>query len=255
MADLVVNREGQLLRYEIDYDAFEAAITPRTGLFILCNPHNPVGRSYTREELTCLAEICLRHNLIICADEIHCDLLLGNTSHVPLASLSPEFAERCITLMAPSKTFNLAGLKCSFAIVPNRELRHRLILVTTGMALAVNVLGYAAALAAYQDGADWLAALCRYLTANRDFLVDYVQEYLPDLSTTVPESTYLAWFDCRETGIEGNPFQFFLKQAQVALNDGSLFGPGGEGFVRLNFACPRSTLAEALERMRAALVG
>jgi cystathionine beta-lyase len=254
-AELAVGREGRLLRYEIDYDAFESAITPRTRLFFLCNPHNPIGRGYSREELTCMAEICLRHNVVICSDDIHCDLLLDNTGHMPLAALSPEIAEHCITLMAPSKTFNIAGLKCSFAIVPNPDLRRRLVLVISGMGMAVNLMGYTAALAAYREGADWLAELRRYLTANRDFLVNYVLEYFPDFYTTVPEATYLAWFDCREAGIEGNPFQFFLKQARVALNDGVHFGPGGQGFVRLNFGCPRSTLAEALERMRAALGG
>ncbi|MBI1881369.1 MAG: putative C-S lyase [Chloroflexi bacterium] len=226
IAELAVSRKGRLLRYEVDYDSFEAAITPRTRLFMLCNPHNPIGHGYTREELSRMAEICLRYKLIICADEIHCDLLLDNTSHVPLATLSPEIAERCITLMAPSKTFNLAGLKCSFAIVPNPDLRRRLVLAASGMALAVNLMGYTAALAAYRHGAEWLAELRRYLRANRDFVVDYVQEYLPGFYTTFPEATYLAWLDCREAGIEGNPFQFFLKQARVALNDGVHFGPG-----------------------------
>ncbi|GAB4430555.1 MAG: PatB family C-S lyase [Anaerolineae bacterium] len=251
--ELVARREGRRLVYELDYDAFEAAITPRTRLFLLCNPHNPVGYCYTAAELTRMAEICLRHNLVICSDEIHCDLLLGSAQHVPLASLAPEIAERTITLMAPSKTFNLAGLKCSFAIVSNPDLRRRLNMVSAGMALAVNVMGFTAALAAYRDGGEWLDQLRRYLTANRDFVVNYVQEYLPGLTTTVPEATYLAWFDCREAGIEGNPFQFFLKQARVALNDGAHFGPGGEGFVRLNFGCPRSILTQALERMRTAL--
>lgn len=253
VAELAVSREGQRLRYELDYDTFEAAITPRTRMFMLCNPHNPTGHSYTREELGRMAEICLRHNLVICSDEIHCDLLLGQASHLPIATLSPEIADRCITLMAPSKTFNIAGLKCSFAIVSNPDLFRRLTFVAETMALRANILGYAAALAAYRDGAEWLAELRQYLTANRDVVVDYVQEYLPGLTTTIPEATYLAWFDCRSAGIGGNPFRFFLKQAKVALNDGLHFGPGGDGFVRLNFACPRSILLQALERMRAAL--
>jgi cystathionine beta-lyase len=253
VAELAVRREGRLLRYEVDYDRFEAAITPRTRLFILCNPHNPVGRIYTPVELTHLAEICLRHNLVMCADEIHCDLLLDSAAHAPLATLSSEIADHTITLIAPSKTFNIAGLKCSVAIVSNPDLRRRLNFVAESMALRVNVLGYAATLAAYRDGAAWLAELLRYLTANRDFMVNYVLEHLPGLYTTVPEATYLAWFDCREAGLKGNPYQFFLKQARVALNDGVHFGPGGEGFVRLNFGCPRIILTQALERMQAAL--
>ncbi|NJN97058.1 MAG: putative C-S lyase [Anaerolineales bacterium] len=254
-SELIARREGRRLTYELDDAAFEAAITPRTGMFILCNPHNPVGRCYTAAELTRMAEICLRHNLVICSDEIHCDLLLDNARHIPIASLSPEIADRTITLMAPSKTFNLAGLKCSFAIVANAELRRRLNRVVAGMALAVNVMGLTAALAAYRDGGEWLDQLRVYLTANRDYVVNYVEEYLPGLTTTVPEATYLAWFDCREAGIEDNPYQFFLKQARVALNDGAHFGPGGDGFVRLNFGCPRSILTEALEQMRTALNG
>ncbi|MCL4297179.1 MAG: pyridoxal phosphate-dependent aminotransferase [Anaerolineae bacterium] len=253
VAELVVSQEDRRLRYEIDFDSFETAITPRTRLFMLCNPHNPTGHCYTRDELACIAEICLRHDLVICSDEIHCDLLLDGASHLPIATLSPEIADRCITLMAPSKTFNLAGLKCSVAIVSNPDLRRRLTFVAETMALRVNILGYTAALAAYRDGAAWLAELQQYLTANRDVVVSYVLEHLPGLSTTIPAATYLAWFDCRSAGIEGNPFQFFLKQARVALNDGVYFGPGGDGFVRLNFACPRSTLTQALERMRAAL--
>lgn len=253
VAELAFSRDGQVLRYEVEYAGFEAAITPRTRLFILCNPHNPVGRSYTGEELARMAEICLRHNLVICSDEIHCDLLLDSVRHVPVAALSPEIADRCITLIAPSKTFNIAGLKCSVAIVSNPDLRRRLAFVSETMGLRVNILGYTAALAAYRDGADWLAELLPYLTANRDFLVNYVREHLPSLRTTMPEATYLAWFDCRETSIEGDPFNFFLKQARVALNDGTHFGQGGQGFVRLNFGCTRATLAEVLERIRAAL--
>jgi cystathionine beta-lyase len=255
MAELAVTRQDRLLRYEIDFDVFNATISPRTRLFILCNPHNPVGRCYTQAELSCLAEASARHNLIICSDEIHCDLLLDGSQHIPLASLSSEIAERCITLMAPSKTFNIAGLDCGFAVVSNRELRQRLVKAALGIVPHVNVLGYVAALAAYQHGGEWLAELLRYLTANRDFLVSYVLEQLPGLKLTVPEGTYLAWLDCREAGLEGNPQRFFLKEAGVAFNDGTTFGQGGEGFVRLNFGCTRATLVQALEQMRAALNG
>ncbi len=254
-AELIYRREGQLLRYEIDDDQFEAAITPSTRLFILCNPHNPVGRCYTQAELTRLAEICARHDLIICADEIHCDLRLDDVPHLPLAALSPEIANRCITLMAPSKTFNIAGLDCGFAIVSNPNLRRRLTVASRGIVPGVNVMGATAALAAFKEGQLWLDEVLPYLAANRDFLVDYVLHHLPGLSLTAPQATYLAWLDCREAGIEGNPHQFFLKQARVALNDGPNFGPCGEGFVRLNFGCTRATLVEALERMRLALAG
>jgi cystathionine beta-lyase len=245
--------EDWRLRYEMDYDAFESAITAETRLFILCNPHNPVGRCYSREELTRLADICLRHNIIICSDEIHCDLLLDGAQHLPIAALSPEIAQQTITLMAPSKTFNIAGLECGFAIIQNPDLLRRLTTLSRGIVPGVNILGATAALAAYQNGEEWLSQLLTYLTANRDFLVEYTLTNLPSLRTTIPEGTYLAWLDCRESGISGNPFHFFLKEAGVALGDGVMFGPGGEGFVRLNFGCTHPTLAEALERMRAAL--
>jgi len=244
---------GDALHYEIDFDVFEQAITPKTRLFILCNPHNPIGRGYSPDELTRMAEICLEHDLIICSDEIHCDLLLNGTRHTPLAALSPKIAQRCITLLAPSKTYNVPGLGCSMAIIQNDSLRRRVEKAMLGIVPHVNVMGYVAALTAYAEGQEWLTQLLDYLAANRDAMVKYVNEYLPGISTTAPAATYLAWLDCRQAGIEDNPHKFFLEQAKVALNDGETFGPGGQGFVRLNFGCPRSTLMQALEQMRVAL--
>jgi cystathionine beta-lyase len=253
IAELLVTRFKQWLHYSIDYNAFEAAIQSHTRLFMLCNPHNPVGRCYTREELINLAEICTRNDLIICADEIHCDLLLENSSHLPIASLSPEIAKRCITLMAPSKTFNIAGLYCGFAIIQNPSLRKRYQLTAQGIVPDVNLLGFTAALAAYKNGETWHKELMVYLNGNRNFFTDYVQEHLPMLSTTIPEGTFLAWLDCSATGIIGNQHEFFLNQAKVALNDGQRFGQGGNDFVRLNFGCSRSTLTQALMQMKFAL--
>jgi cystathionine beta-lyase len=253
IAELLVTRFKQWLHYSIDYNAFEAAIQSHTRLFMLCNPHNPVGRCYTREELINLAEICTRNDLIICADEIHCDLLLENSSHLPIASLSPEIAKRCITLMAPSKTFNIAGLYCGFAIIQNPSLRKRYQLAAQGIVPEVNLLGFTAALAAYKNGETWHKELMVYLNGNRNFFTDYVQEHLPMLSTTIPEGTFLAWLDCSATGIIGNQHEFFLNQAKVALNDGQRFGQGGNDFVRLNFGCSRSTLTQALMQMKFAL--
>jgi cystathionine beta-lyase len=239
--------------YTTDFDAFEAAITDRTQIFILCNPHNPVGRVFQREELERMAEICLRHDLVICSDEIHCDILFRGSRHVPIASLDPEIAARTITLMSPSKTYNICGVNCGVAIVENAELRARFNAVREGIVPGVTVLGYTAALAAYRDGQPWLDELLAYLAANRDFLLQYVAAHLPDITMSQPEGTFLAWLDCRQAGIQGNPYEFFLHEARVALNDGTPFGKGGEGFVRLNFGCPRSVLAEALDRMKAAL--
>jgi cystathionine beta-lyase len=247
-------RDGRLY-YSFDDAAFAAAIDSRTRLFILCHPHNPVGRTFGIEELNRLAAICERHNLTICSDEIHCDLLLDGRRHVPLATLSPEIAQRCITLMAPSKTFNIAGLGASFAIIQNPELRRQFKHAMRGIVPDANILGLNAALAAYRHGGDWLQELLVYLAANRNYVVDYVKRYLPGVRATNPEATYLAWLDCRDAGLPGNPHDFFLNKARVALNDGATFGPGGAGFVRLNFGCPRALLVEGLERMRTALAG
>jgi cystathionine beta-lyase len=250
-AGLIRGTEG---RYTIDFDALERAITPRTRMFLLCNPHNPVGRVFTREELLRMAEICLRHGLIICADEVHGDLIYTGHSHVPIASLDPEIEARTVTLLAPSKTFNLAGLKTSLAVIPNRALREKFMAARADMVQTGNILGYTAMLAAYRDGQPWLDELLRYLESNRDFLVKYVRTNFPGIEMGIPEGTYLAWLDCRRAGIPSNdPFTFFLESGRVAFNDGATFGRGGEGFVRLNFGCPRSLLIQGLERMGATL--
>jgi cystathionine beta-lyase len=239
--------------YTIDFDAFESAITGRTRVLLLCSPHNPVGRVWRRDELEHMADICQRHNLVICSDEIHGDLIFSGYRHVPIASLAPEIAERTITLIAPSKTFNIAGLGCSVAIIPNQELRRQYKAAHAGLVPHVNLMGYIATLAAYRDGQAWLDELLQYLEGNRDVLLDTVRTQLPGVRMGKPEGTYLAWLDCREAGITGKPCEFFLHNAQVALNDGTTFGKGGEGFVRLNFGCPRSILVQALDKMKAAL--
>jgi len=250
-ADLARAPEG---RYEVDFDALARAITPRTRFLMLCNPHNPVGRVWRRAELERLAELCLARGLAIVADEIHGDLVFAGHRHVPIASLAPEIAERTLTLMAPSKTWNLAGLKFGLAVIPNAALRERFAAGRADLVYGVNILGYTAALAAYRDGGPWLLALLRYLEASRDFLVEYTRKHLPGIVVTPPEGTYLAWLDCRRATIPGgDPFTFFLERARVALSDGATFGRGGAGFVRLNFGCPRSILAEGLDRMRQAL--
>jgi cystathionine beta-lyase len=239
-------------RYEHDFDAFERTITDRTSLFLLCNPHNPVGRVFEVTELERLAEICLRHDVVICSDEIHCDLVYEGYRHVPIASLGAEIAAQTITFLAPSKTYNIAGLSCSVGVVQNPELRTRLEQAGAGLVSDVNVLGYTAGFAAYRDGQAWLDALLRYLESNRDYVLDFVAAHLPGVRCRRPEGTFLAWLDCREVSLPEDPYQFFLNHGRVALNDGAAFGTGGEGFVRLNFGCPRAVLHQALERMCAA---
>jgi len=236
-------------RWEMDLEAMARSITPRTKLFLLCNPHNPVGRVWTQEELLNLAELAERLNLIICSDEIHAGLILdANKHHLPIAMLAPEIASRTITLHAPSKTFNIPGLGCAFAVVADQALRKSFKQAMAGIVPHVNLLGYAATEAAYRFGEPWRRELIEYLRGNRDLVLQAVAN-MPGLSVTPVEATYLAWIDTRERGID-NPEMFF-EQAGVGLSDGAAFGL--PGFVRLNFACPRSLLTEALQRMQRAL--
>jgi cystathionine beta-lyase len=240
--------------YTIDFDVFEQAITAQTRMFVLCNPHNPIGRVFTRAELERMAEICLRHNVLICSDEIHSDLVFSGHQHIPIASLDQEVARHTVTLIAPSKTFNIAGLACSVAIIQDAELRKQFRAASHGMVHGVNVFGLVAARAAYAEGQEWLDQMMAYLQGNRDWLANYVKNELPGVSMLPMEGTYLAWLDCRQAGIEGSPAKFFLDKARVGMNDGVAFGADGAGFVRLNFGCPRAQLQEALQRMRAALL-
>lgn len=240
-------------RYEIDFDRLEHALTPSARIFALCNPHNPVGRVFTREELTKIAEICLRHNLILCSDEIHCDLVYPPHRHIPVASLDPEIEARTITLMAPSKTYNVAGLECGYAVISNPELRGKWKDFSYGMIPGVNISGHTAALAALREGQEWLDQVLVYLRGNRDLLDDYIRENMPSIRMCDVEATYLAWLDCSEADISGNPADFFLKKARVGLNDGAEFGKCGEKFVRLNFACSRKLLSRALDQMKNSL--
>jgi len=247
---LVLETDG---RYGVDWEAMEAAITARTRLFLLCSPHNPTGRVFAAEELARMAELCLRHDLLICSDEIHCDLVYAGQRHIPTAMLGPEIAARTITLMAPSKTFNIPGLGFSLAIIEDPTLRTRYEAAAQGIVPHVGALGYVAALAAYSEGELWLEACLHYLEENRNYLAAYVAAHMPGIRLVLPEATYLAWLDCREAGLREKAAQFFLDCAGVALNEGATFGRGGEGFVRLNFGCSRAMLTRALNCMASAL--
>lgn len=247
---ITVPLERRSNHWQFDFDRLEATITPRTQLFTLCNPHNPVGRVFTQTELSTLAGICAKHDMIICSDEIHCGLILDeNKSHIPTATLDPEIARRTITLMAPSKTYNLPGLGCSFAIISDTHLRQDFRKAMAGIVPLVNTFGFTAALAAYRHGHQWRASLLDYLRTNRNRVINAIRD-MPGLSLGNVEATYLAWIDTRETGIE-NPTRFF-EDAGVGLSDGKDFK--GDGFVRLNFGCQQSTLNEALKRMKRALL-
>ena len=235
--------------WQFDFDRLERSITAKTRVFILCNPHNPVGRVYTRNELETLAAICKKHDIVICSDEIHCGLILDrDKSHIPMATLDPDTAARTIILMAASKTFNLPGLGCAFAVISEKSLRLRFKKATAGIVPGVNALGYTAARAAFEDCDDWHAALLEYLRGNRE-IVQAAVRGMPHLSMAPVEATYLAWIDMRTAGIR-NPTAFF-EDAGVGLQDGIEFD--GPGFARLNFGCSRSLLEKALQRMAVAL--
>jgi cysteine-S-conjugate beta-lyase len=254
----IIRQEAELARspdgsYTIDWDTFATAITADTCLFILSNPHNPVGRVFRQDELERMADLCLQHHIVICSDEIHSDLIYQGSSHIPIAAINPEIAQSTITLIAPSKTYNLAGLQCSMAIIQNSELRQRFRGAGKGLVEWVNLMGLVAAQAAYRDGQEWLSQLLAYLESNRDYLCEYVRRELKGITVARPEGMYLAWLDCRGAGLGDNPSRFFLEKAKVALNDGATFGSGGQGFARLNFGCPRALLEEGLGRMRIAL--
>lgn len=236
-------------RWSMDFIALEKALSPQTRLMLLCNPHNPVGRVFSRHELNQLAALAQKHDFIVCADEIHSGLLLDQEKkHIPFATLGKETARRTITLLAPSKTFNLPGFGCSLAIISDSHLRARFQKAMAGIVPHVNALGYTAALAAYRDSQEWRGALLDYLRCNRELVAQGVAA-MPGVSMAPVEATYLAWLDCRATNID-NPATFFEK-AGIGLSDGREFG--SPGFVRLNFGCPRTTLQEALERMQRAL--
>ena len=229
--------------------AVETALEADTRLLMLCNPHNPVGRVFDREELGWLADLAERRDLVICSDEIHCGLVLdADKPHLPIAALGPEVARRTITLMAPSKTWNVPALYCAFAIIPDSGLRRRFRHAMRGIVPHTNVLGMVATEAAYRDGGPWREALIDYLRGNRQRVLDAVAQ-MRGLTVTSPEATYLAWIDCREAGIAA-PAKFF-EAAGVGLSDGTPFGM--PGFVRLNFGCRRALLDRGLARMQRAL--
>ncbi len=239
--------------WEIDWSALERAVTPKTRLFYLCNPHNPLARVWRRDELVRLGEFCVRHQLILCSDEIHCDLILDpGLPHIPSSVLSPEIAAQTITLMAPSKTYNVPGLGTSIAIIPDQAHRTRFIRATAGIVAEVTSLGFAACEAAYRDSEAWRQALLAYLRGNRDYLLSAIPRELPGIKVEAPvEATYLLWLNVSALGWD-NPVARFEAHG-VGLSDGVPFGAARGSHVRLNFGCTRATLQEAIRRMKAAL--
>lgn len=233
-------------RWVIEWDAMEKAVDDRVKLFFFCNPHNPCARVFDNQELEAVAEFCSRHDLILCSDEIHCELLLDGRKHTPIASLSDSLNDRSFTFIAPSKTYNLAGLGCSIAIIPNPGLRNRFVSASRGIMAEVNNLGYVACEAAYRHGDPWREELLRYLGKNRDLIQEFAREHLQDARLYEHEATYLSWLDVSALGLK-DPIAHFESHG-IGLSDGSFFD--NPSHVRLNFGCPRSTLEEGLKRLR-----
>ena len=239
-------------QYSIDYEDFERKIVQENiKLFILCNPHNPVGRVWTPEELQHIGDICLRNEVFVVADEIHCELTYEGYDYTPFASLSERFLQNSVTCVSPSKAFNLAGLQIANIIAADEEVRRRIDrAININEVCDVNPFGVIATMAAYNEGGEWLDALRKYLRGNYEYLCCFFKERLPQYPVLPLEGTYLVWIDCRASGISSDVVALRLQEQQhLMVNSGTMYGPGGEGFIRLNIACPRALLADGLERM------
>lgn len=240
--------------YVMDYEDIEAKIKD-VKVFILCNPHNPVGRVWTREELTRLGEICLKHNVLVISDEIHSDIILKNHKHTPFASISKEFRENTITCMAPTKTFNLAGLQSSFLVISNPYYYEVMDKAFSILDIKRNnAFSLVATEAAYNYGEDWLYELIKYIEDNVDFAIDYIKNHMPQLKVKKPEGTYLLWVDFSNLNVDKKDLKnALINKGRIALSDGSSFGIGGDGYYRVNLACPRSMVLEGLKRIEFAI--
>lgn len=236
-------------RWVIDWEGLDRAVTPDTKVFLFCHPHNPVGRVWRREELERIVDFCERHDLVLCSDEIHADLILDDIPHVPALGLGAPAAGRTIALLSPSKTYNLPGLACAYAVIPDEGIRMAFKRAARGIITEVNAFGYAGCAAAYRHGEPWRRELIQYLRGNRDLLYRFAAERLPGVHLRPMEATYLAWLDVRDLALD-SPAKFF-EDAGVGLSNGHDFGT--PGFLRINFGCPRARLQEGLERMAKAL--
>lgn len=240
--------------YEMDFEDLAEKIDERTKMIILCSPHNPVSRVWKREELEKLVEVCEEKNILIVSDEIHNDLILGEIKHTPTATISEEAIQRTVTLVAPSKTFNLAGLTNANAIIPNKKLREAFRSQASKGSGHSNIFGMVAQDAAYNKGEAWLEELLMYLRGNLKYLEEFIAEKIPGLKLYPLEGTYLAWVDCTSLGMNDEELnEFMLKKAKLWLDEGTLFGTGGSMFMRINLACPRSLLKKALENLEKAV--
>jgi cystathionine beta-lyase len=233
--------------YLMDYEDLEKKLSDkRTKLFILCNPHNPVGRVWTKQELKKLSDLCIKHNVVLLSDEIHSDLIYPSNKHIPIVSISQEIKEKSLIFFAPSKTFNLAGLKASYVVIPNNELRNEYKnTIESISSSSLNIFGMIAAKVAYEKGEDWYKELLIYLENNIDFVINFFNDKLPKVKITKPEGTYLMWLDFRAYGDEEKIKEILVNQAKVGLEEGSIFGEEGKGYFRMNIGCPKSVIEKA----------
>jgi cysteine-S-conjugate beta-lyase len=239
--------------YEMDLAQLESLITDKTKILLLSHPHNPVGRVWRRYELEKLAKLCQKHDLLVISDEIHADLLFDGQTHIPIASINEDMAMRTLTCLAPSKTFNLAGIQASYAVVLDPKKRLKLKQFIQSTFSSINIFAQAATEAAYRYGEGWLKELMIYIQDNYQFVEDYLGEHMPKIKPIKPEGTYLLWLDCEQLDMPAKERnQWFLHEAKVAFNHGPIFGGEGEHFERMNLACSRDTLAKALDRMKQA---
>ncbi len=239
--------------YTMDLEDFESRITEKTKAVIFCNPHNPSGRVWTREELQAFADICVKHDLYIISDDIHSELISEGHEHTFISSLSEEIRDRCIVCTSPSKAFNLASIHVANCFIFNEALREKYQAVSErSHAAENNAFAEAALVAAYSDSEEWLTELNRYIDGNLEYFTDYVKREIPSLTVRKPEGTYLVWVDFRRTGVPSDKLHdYLLKECHIAANDGNFFGKLGDGFARFNLACPRSTVVKALEELKA----
>ena len=248
-ANNLIYRDG---RYSIDFDDLEAKVAdPKAKILLLCNPHNPVGRVWTPEELRHIGDICLRNGVFVVADEMHCELTYEGYDSTPFASLSKRFQQNSVTCVSPSKAFNLAGLQIANIIAADDDVRRRIDrAININEVCDVNPFGVIATIASYNEGGEWLDALRKYLRRNYEYLCHFFEQRLPQYPVLPLEGTYLVWIDCRALGIGSDAMTLRLQEEQkLMINSGTMYGPGGEGFIRLNIACPRTLLVEGLERM------
>ena len=243
--------------WRMDLDSLKRSIKGNTTMIIISNPHNPVGRAWSAQELNELADLCLENKILILSDEIHCDLMMPGHKHVPVASLSSEAADITVTCISPSKTFNLAGLSTSSVIISNPVLRKYFLKKIDSLHLGNgNIFGNIASAAAYTGGSEWVEELMNYIALNASFVKDFCDAHIPEIVPVMPEATYMIWLDCRKLNMTGRELRdFFVNKAGVGLNEGSSFGQGGEGFMRMNLATPRSTLKRAMEQIGTAVEG